>query len=282
MGIKDFLKIPLENQNGLTLFNLGKTVTKEDFNGLRIAVDGFNILYKAVNSIKDPLSFNGIVTSHIKILLNIITMFIKNNNTQVWIFDGYVHPLKQKTVEKRKVKLNQSYLSDTYKILDLCNIKYYKVKKDAEFVCVELIKLNKIDVVYTTDIDVLIRGGNLLKSVDKGKYYMINYNDIIPYFGTPTKLAKVAVALGCDYSDKIKRVGPITVLKKIDIIKFSDEQQQAIDLFLEKFDWRTTIMLENKLVDKDELENVLNNLKDWLTSLNFSEKSISKYIEILS
>ena len=102
MGIKNFLKIVLKNK---TIEEYGSSCEFEYLQGKKVAVDAFNIIYRNRFVLNENLSYNGKITSHIKITLTQIMKLKKLGVEQMWIFDGGRNPLKQETLERRKVKI---------------------------------------------------------------------------------------------------------------------------------------------------------------------------------
>lgn len=84
-----------------------KSITINELNGKKLAVDGMNILYQFLTSIRraDGSLFtnrNGDVTSHIIGLFNRTTKLMESGLKLVFIFDGKAPDLKIQTQEKRK------------------------------------------------------------------------------------------------------------------------------------------------------------------------------------
>ena len=197
MGIKDFLNVVIGDK---TIRDLGITVKKNFITGKKVVVDAFNVIYQS-RFATENMTANGNVTSHIKIVLSKIMMLEKLDVTQMWVFDGGHNVLKEECVNNRTgPKITKQEVLDIKQVLSLYGIKYVTVSTEAEFFCAELVIKGMFDYVWSTDMDVIIRGGNIMKSIGQELYILCAHNvyEVI----SQADLAKIAVMLGCDFAPK--------------------------------------------------------------------------------
>jgi flap endonuclease-1 len=98
--------------------DLGELFTKEpcrfeDFKDQIVALDGYNILHQFLSSIRQrdgtPLKDSqGRITSHLSGLLYRTANMVAAKIRPVYIFDGAPHPLKARTIQKRRERKEQA------------------------------------------------------------------------------------------------------------------------------------------------------------------------------
>lgn len=96
---------------GKILFS--KEIALEDLGGKRIAMDGYNIIYQFLASIrqrdgKPLMDSRGNVTSHLSGLLYRNANFLKEGIRPVYVLDGEPDTMKEGTLEKRKMRKIQA------------------------------------------------------------------------------------------------------------------------------------------------------------------------------
>lgn len=274
MGIKDFAKI---TKNNKTIGDLYMDVGESFFKGKNIIVDAFIVIKSGLMVMKEPLTYEGKITSHIKIVHTIINKFKKLGVArQLWVFDGKSHPLKKKTIEKRKKAGSQpityEQIKEIKELLVLCGIPHITIDYvEAEFYGAYFVKIGKFDFVYTTDTDVIIRGGDIL-SFKRGEYKYLKYSDVIEFLNiSHEQLVKIAVHMGCDFCDKTNRAGPKSILSKLDT-PFSEDQQEAYNHLLQeyKFDDYENEEIMKLIVEVGVGKYDVNNLREFLGKYGFS------------
>ncbi len=276
MGIKDLLKTVVEiNNTKYNIIDLGEYFEADFIENKKIVIDGLNVIYRNMYALpnNEHLTHNGKITTHIKITLQKIKYFQKRNVTMLWVFDDYYYnPLKVETLQKRKVKLGKEDINDIKKLLTLCGIKWISVKCEAEFFCSELTKgINPLyHYVLSTDTDILIRGGVMIKEIhekNKIRYLYLNGTDIMEKLNINQKqFAKIAVMLGCDFAPKSDRIGPKSVWKKRNDVILTERQQQAVDFLCQIIDKKGVISENLSVQEPDYIE-----LKKWLLCLGFTQ-----------
>lgn len=275
MGIKNFLNISI---NGQVIKNCGILKKYSEFENERIYVDALNIIYRNMNVSKGSLlSFNGKRTHHIYIIIQQIIKFKKFGITSCWVFDSSSRKEKANCVKKRKEN-NKKYnvkpvskeeIEDIKKILSLWGIPYIITNIDAEFVAACISKLTYSAGVYSFDTDVIARGGTLLKPVKEGiirfdaEYIQKKLNVSLE------DLQLMAVHLGCDFAEKTKGIGPLTVFAKKDK-ELTEEQKTALEIFRKPID--KSNIVEEIIPENENIEE----LKKFLKSLNFGIDILKK------
>lgn len=260
MGIKDFLKILI---GGKTIMEYANIYGIKYFNGKKIVIDAFNLIYRNRYA-TDNLSHNGKITSHIKITLSQILMINDAGADQMWIFDSGFNPLKAETLKKRKIKITKEEIEDIKKLLQLLGVKYITVETEAEFYCAELVKSGYFDYVLSTDMDVIIRGGNILAPKSNGDYLCLHSSDL-PL--TTEELVKIAVMIGCDFSPKTRGIGPLTVYNRLKTEILTPRQIEAYNFMI--------MPLNRKVKENIKPSGDIVKLKEWLKILGFSDKTLN-------
>jgi 5'-3' exonuclease len=270
MGIKDFLKIEIE---GKTIRSYGHLFGENFVENKKLAVDAFNIIYRARHVIGESLSSGGKTTSHIKIILTMITRFKRSGTRHVWIFDGAKNKLKEECVQKRTTKITTEEIEDIQNLLTLCGISYYVVSIEAEFFAAELCKRGAVDWVLSSDTDVIVRGGNLLKDEKhngKKTYLAISSSVIMEKTGlTLEDLAKIGVLMGSDFAPKTHGIGPKNVYGRFRNTELTERQKEAHKLLAEPVGRGCILRYERGAKDLERLQELL-------TRLEFSRNTISK------
>jgi len=133
---------------------------------------------------------------------------------------------EQKNVEIKLKKLNRQVFkitSNDYrnirKLFDLLNVPYYDAEGEADTLCVYLTKNNLADVCMTEDMDFLTHGCvSLLRDFNSKSNTVTEYNltSILHNMGiTHTQFIDLCILCGCDYTYKIRGLGPIGAFKLI-------------------------------------------------------------------
>lgn len=230
MGIKNLLYVKTDTGK---IADLAEKIEWKHLQGKKLALDAMNIIYSSlsVNHEKFVLTDkNGRTTKHIAIILRKVLKFKKFNIDQLWVFDSKITtPLKKKEQEKRKetrkVNVEPAQIQEVQELLDLCGIHYITTTEhvESEVYASFLLRNNYVDYIISNDMDVLISGGNVITDKIKGmkktaKYagFLINYKTVLDKLQiTPEQFLEIGLALGTDFNEKVPRIGPASVLKKV-------------------------------------------------------------------
>lgn len=263
MGIKDFFKVT--DANGNPIKDLGDKFEQKDLSrlgGLKVVIDAPPILHAAVRGMPniETLMHNGKITSHLNSIFFNALMFKRLGIEQLWVFDGKPPKIKINELKKRKAardkaqndakhakKMNdidkmkklhkisyqlEDYIyEDTKKLLTRMGIPWAVAPEEAEAYCAYLNKKGEYDFVLSPDSDCFMFGANqLLRPVKENKkkvFYLYRRKEILKHLNIKQKqLIDVGLCLGTDFSDKVKGIGPKTVLNKVrnGSIQFTESQ----------------------------------------------------------
>lgn len=310
MGVQNFFKIT--NEQGEVLEEIGETQKISNLAGSRVSIDASNIIYSsllALSSVHSLTDSEGNPTGHIQRILQMVQQYHKEGVHQVWVFDSpNPNKLKRKELERRKkrreeaaqkgyknaekinFKLTGKHVEDIQQLLALMGISY--------IVAPDGVEAEQYGAMMTTgenpfcafmvsgDSDVILFGGNLLRIVSEKsatgktkktvyKEYMLS--DVLKFLGvTYSQLLKIAVCLGTDFqSEKIKGIGPKTVVKKVKSgnVAYTEEHEEVIDYYQS--------VTEN-LSDINTSELNVEGLTKFLLGKSFAESKIKTAIEVMS
>jgi flap endonuclease-1 len=152
-------------------------------------------------------------------------------------------------------------------LLDCFGIPYINAPEgiEGEQIAGKMCRNNLADVVITNDTDSPLFGcASILKKIPKksGKYDLYILEDILKQEDiTMDQLIEIGVCLGCDFAEKVPRVGPKTVVKKVKTgsIEYSDKQQTAMDYFKKDCEVPSPVNCETVMTKQS-----LDTLKKWL------------------
>mgnify|MGYP001040995731 FL=1 len=271
MGVKDFFK----------LF-AGTQIKLNQLKGKVVAIDAMTEIYRSLHGINTHLTGpNGEITTHINLITMTISKFKKAGVSQIYVFDSAMPPpLKKAELERRRVarvnnlhaiKITPAMINDVRRIIQLLGIPYMIAPNgfDAEHVCAELNKTNRVDYVLSTDADVFLYGGLALLKYEKRSLMLYTREDFIQQTKIPdTNIVDAAVHLGTDFNAKTVKIGPATLIKKWPTLEKTPEQQAAADLF------NTRPMLGQIVEPRPNHEELL----QWLESLAFNRDRMAKLL----
>jgi 5'-3' exonuclease len=262
MGVQDFF--------GLVE---GTPISLSELSGSRIAVDGYTEIYRAGCS-SLALKFTdkeGNPTGHIKFLLSKLVMLRKNNIELVFVMDGKPPIEKEAELKKRadmyaaKSASNKQFFKVTRKVredvellLKLLGVNVVQTPDgyDAEHICALMNKRGEVDHVLTTDADAFAYGAiSVVRGMKGGKYELYERQQYIDLFNGD-HIIEASVALGSDFCKKIRGIGPKTLLKRINNLKFEDCHEVAMSVFRRDVEYN---VIHNE-GDHDELRSHLSNL----------------------
>lgn len=173
-----------------------KPITFEELKGKILAVDGYNILYQFLTTIRTPdgrmlTDSRGNVTSHLIGLFSRTSSFLKQGLKPVFVFDGKVPELKHREIEKRialKVEAQKKYetavkeedveamqkyggrtarltkemVEDAKKLLTLMGVPVIQAPSEGDAQASFLVKNGDAWAVVSQDYDALLHGADRL------------------------------------------------------------------------------------------------------------------------
>ncbi|MHC1564894.1 MAG: flap endonuclease-1 [Candidatus Syntropharchaeales archaeon] len=171
-------------------------ITLKDLKGMRIAIDGHNILYQFLSSIRQAdgtplMDRDGNVTSHLSGIIYRFTNLIEAGIKPIFVFDGKPPDLKARTIEKRReirntakekwddakkrgdeeaamkfakgsTKITDDVISGSKKLLDLMGIPHIDAPSEGEAQAAHLLENGDADLIGSQDFDSLMFGGEEL------------------------------------------------------------------------------------------------------------------------
>ncbi|CAG9333812.1 unnamed protein product [Blepharisma stoltei] len=187
-------------------------------------------------------------TAHLLGLLNRTLMLLENQIKPIWVFDGEPPNLKLQTISKRQlakseaevlmkqaveeqkqedalkfrmrsVIISKNMANDAIKLLNLMGLPIAIAPGEAEAECAQLVKSGHASVVATEDMDSLVFGAPyLLRGFNSKKQPLteICYEEMLNGLGlSHAEFVDMCILLGCDYTEHIEGVGPVSAYKLI-------------------------------------------------------------------
>lgn len=120
---------------------------------------------------------------------------------------------------KQYINVSSDDIDKCMTLFDYMGIPYIKAPGEAEVFCVELYKDNLVDACISEDYDILANGGNIfIKGFNHYSNNVTEYNlnnILLSLELTYDQFVEICILCGCDYTSKIKGVGPINSYKLI-------------------------------------------------------------------
>lgn len=276
MGVKGLLQL------------FEESCTEQDIDKITnsiIVIDYSIMLFRSLTAGKlgELTDDKGKKVGHIVYLLNLYQRHTRQNNKLIFIFDGLVKPkAKQGTIEKRKAKrmeefpITQDIVEESKIIISLLGYTYIisPDEFEAEHICALL--ANKYNgYALTSDSDILIFGAkkSLIPMKGSVNYWLYELDKIHKQYKiNQEELIKIAIALGCDYINKIDGVGIKSVIPmlKNNELEFSDEQLSFVKYF----------MSSPSKIEAFENEKNLDELRKYLHKKGFKDKYIDQRLNV--
>ncbi len=167
-----------------------KPISIEDLSGSWIAIDGFNILYQFLSTIRQPdgtplMDGSGRVTSHLSGILYRVTNLIEAGLKVAFVFDGKPPELKAQTLANRAqikeiaevqlqqaiatgadgfryaqaaTRINSEILSDSMRLLSAMGVPFVQAPSEGEAQAAFMAMRGDADYVASQDYDALLFG----------------------------------------------------------------------------------------------------------------------------
>lgn len=193
-------------------------------------------------------------------------------------------------ISSQIIRIKKSHILECKELLEKSGLPYCNAPEDAEKYCAFLQKNGFIDYTVTDDTDAMTFGCEKIIKTSINKIIEIDTNKVLQNFEmTMEMFVDFCILSGCDYSDTIASVGPVT---SFNIIK----QHKSIDNYIEKltvkpdklkieFEIAKKIFTEFDYVIPEKFKINSYNKKDLLKFLednNFKENIIIKFLKILN
>jgi flap endonuclease-1 len=186
------------------------------------------------------------------------------------------------------IRIKKSHITECKELLEKSGIPYCTAPADAEKYCAFLQKNGLIDYTVTDDTDALTFGCEKIIKTSINKIVEIDTNKVIKNFGmTREMFVDFCILSGCDYSDTITHIGPVT---SFNIIKRYNSIETYIESLATKpdgFDFKIARKIFTEFDYAIPEKFIINdfNKKELLIFLennNFKENIIIKFFKILN
>ncbi len=311
-GLNTIIKKYAENAIGN--FDISK------YKNSKVAIDCSILLYKFKYASR-------VENSHLIGIANRIKFYLMNGILPIFVFDGVPPDAKKVTLVKRQankeklyvrleelrasnpeteeeekakteeiekllsqlIVIKKSHIDDSKELLEKAGIPYCTAPEDAEKYCAFLQKNGLVDYTVTDDTDASTFGCPIILKTSINKNIIeINTNIILDNFGMSyDSFVDFCILSGCDYTEPIPQIGPITsynLIKKYgnieEILKTLSKDYPNFNYTIarkifKEFDYELPEPFLKTSTDKKIL-------LDFLEKHNFKENVISKFIKILN
>ena len=294
------------------------TTNIKKYSGSVVAIDCSILLYKFKYASKDE-------NSHLVGIANRVKFYLTNGILPVFVFDGLPIEAKKKTIEKRNVNKEKLYvrleelrskiteteedkteikqeiekvssqiitikkhhIEEVKELLSLSGIPYCNAPDDAEKFCAFLEKNGIVDYTITDDTDSLTFCCRKILKTSISKIIEINTDIVLEKFGMDMSVfIDFCILSGCDYTDTINQIGPVTSFNLIKKHGNIEEVIKKLDSNTENFDYAVARKIftefDYTLPEKFNIKKVEKiNLINFLEKNNFKENIIYKFLKIL-
>ena len=296
-----------------------RDISIKDVSNSIVAIDCSILLYKFKYASKVP-------NSHLIGIANRVKFYLMNGILPVFVFDGSPPEAKRNTIARRHaakeklyikidelkkeipetetrakeiqeeiekissqlIVIKKCHIDECKEMLNLCGIPYCTAPEDAEKYCAFLQQNGLVDYTVTDDTDAITFGcSKILKtSINRNIVYIDTEKILTDLQMTKDMFIDFCILSGCDYTDTISQVGPVTAFNLIKEHKTIDKILEIIKKPCDSFDYKTARTIfstfdyeipekfTKKQINKSELLNFLNHH-------DFKENVISKIIKIL-
>ncbi|XP_020772921.2 probable flap endonuclease 1 homolog [Boleophthalmus pectinirostris] len=191
-----------------------------DYSGKKIALDASIIMNQfraALNSV------NGGVTLALSGLFYRTLTLLEHDIKPVFVFDGKPPAQKVATLQKRAEADGRKFTNylgfasaqtkNCIKLLELLGVPIVQAPGDAEALCAQLVKAGAVFAVASEDMDTLPFGANILiRQLNASKDSEVTEYSLEKLLHklelTQKEFVDLCILLGCDYCDKIPKLGP--------------------------------------------------------------------------
>lgn len=124
-----------------------------------------------------------------------------------------------KKIKKQIITIKKDDITCLIELFNLFNIPYFECDGEAETFCAVITKEGLVDGCLTEDTDYIATGGYYLYkdfSISKKELIQINFRKILEELEfTYDQFLDMCILCGCDYTTKIKGIGPVSAMKLI-------------------------------------------------------------------
>lgn len=199
-------------------------------------------------------------------------------------------------LKRKNIYVTKTHYNNLKSFLDLLGIPYLQCNEEADLLCNTLVLKNKVDLILSDDMDILVGGAKKILrnfNIASNKILYYNLDDIQRDLNlTNEQWINLCVLSGCDYCPRIPGVGVKNSFKFIQ--KYSIEQIFKILEYKAPFDYISKFNrskeLFTKVINTEEINNLeiikqpsKNEVIDFLkVHTNLSDKQISNRLKIIN
>lgn len=191
-------------------------------------------------------------------------------------------------ISSQIIRIKKSHITECKELLEKSGMPYCTAPADAEKYCAFLQKNGLIDYTVTDDTDALTFGCEKIIKTSINKIVEIDTYKVLQNFGMTTEMfIDFCILSGCDYSDTISSVGPVTSFNMIKQHKSIENYIDSLTVKPEGFDFeiaRKIFKDFDYIIPEKFVINTINkkNLLIFLENNNFKENIITKFFKILN
>lgn len=218
--------------------------------GKRIAVDGHNLAFRYLTSLRGPggdllRNPGGRAIGHLVGFLNVVRHLRRLGAEPILVWDGDVHPRKQATVAERvrrrqeafqqaqlalaagdqvayarlaraAVRVTPDMIEDAGRLLGPLGVAVVRADHDGERYAAALCHAGHADAVASEDFDTLVAGAPaMLRRVGGSDAFLHRLDDAAAHGLTAEQLRHVAILCGTDWHPGVKGIGPRLALEAV-------------------------------------------------------------------
>jgi len=185
-------------------------------------------------------------------------------------------------LERQKCELSERTINESKLLLNFLGCTWVEAPEtfEAEHMAAQMARDGIVDGVISTDYDTLLFGSPCMykRYKEKGSSICRFQKWTMSAIGiSRKKLIKASVILGVDFAKKTPRIGPKTVLKKMDSVKLTTEQMEASTVFESECPLKDEYDITFPMNDKKKLNDFI----DWMViEKNYSRSRLEKRLSI--
>ena len=191
-------------------------------------------------------------------------------------------------VSSQIIRIKKSHITECKELLEKSGIPYCTAPDDAEKYCAFLQKNGLVDYTVTDDTDAMTFGCEKIIKTSINKIIEIDTIKVLQNFGMTSEMfVDFCILSGCDYSDTIASIGPVTSFNIIKQHKSIDNYIENLVIKPDKFEFEIARKIfrefDYTIPEKFKI-NVFNRkeLLKFLEDNNFKENIIIKFLKILN
>ena len=192
-------------------------------------------------------------------------------------------------ISSQIITIKKCHIDEVKELLLLSGIPYFSAPDDAEKYCAFLQKNGLVDYTVTDDTDALTFGCKKILKSSISNIIEIDTNVVLEKFGmTMEMFIDFCILSGCDYTDTINQIGPVTSFNLIKQHETIEKVIKSIDTNTDEFEYDVARKIFSEfdytIPEKNEIEiKRVNKTKliNFLESKQFKESVVIKFFKVL-